>query len=195
MTIQEILEAQSRAAKACRKAIPVPFRKPSTAVPVQGGVAGIMEAQRNACGRKPQRATAQAEAPSIDNAQGQSNGVAQIIEQQRTIVEAQKGLAALGKSQKEIIEKVRADYLKFLERNGWQDAGTVAQDTMEPPETFPFVPVDTGDGNTVTLEQAIPDSGMNGITVGDEAGDQVTVTVRPRRRRKMRIDHAAGSGQ
>ena len=191
MTIQEILAAQNRAANLCRKGKPAAYSKP-VAKPTDS-VPDILAAQRNACARKA--------APTQVPVKEISAGVASIIEKQCAAVAAQKGEAALSKSQKEIIDDVKKRYNKFLKKLDKELEGQELRmpqpvDIVKPvepvaePETEQagkvFVP-NFPAGPEVAVEPVAPGSPVNGISVGDEMGGQVAIGTRSRRRRKMRL--------
>jgi len=187
MSIQEILAAQQRAANATRKNRPEPFRKTGSS-PGTRTVKEMLEAQQitaNAT-RKPVSAPA-------PNPTGNPN-VAELIAQQRQIVESQKaassGLSHLSSEQKHIIDDVKARYNEFIAKldkelgnQEWKMEPPVTSEAADAPEQF-FTPNVPDDLEAVAEKREnMPD--VNGISVGDEMGGQVTMPVRMKRRTRM----------
>jgi hypothetical protein len=200
MTIQEILAAQNRAANLCKKDRAVPYSK-QTPAKKASSVQDILAAQRGACAHKATTAPARPAATS--------SSVADIIEKQKATAAAQKGSVYLNASQKEIIEDVKKRYNAFLEKLDRELDGqtlmmprpgeNVAVEEKAPaaekePEQGVFVPAMPAGPTDVALEPVSPESPVNGISVGDEMGGQVAVTVHPRRRRKMRLGNGVPEG-
>lgn len=175
MTIQEILAAQQRAVKATCK-YKVPLVRKSASNPAPNSVQAML---------KEQQATTNA------------TSVAELIERQRIIAAAQKSPTSgvnqvLSDKQKAVIDSIREQYKTFLTK---LDKELAAQELFMPPPVStpveekpteliftPNVPASEG----FVFEAAEAPAGVNGISVGEEMGGQLAITVRPKRKRKAK---------
>lgn len=188
MSIQEILAAQQRAAKAtCKYKAPV-VRQPA-AKPVHTSVQELIQAQQATA-----NTTRKVIVPSSPATRANSASVAELIERQRITAAAQKEhrSGALSASQKAVIDSIREEYNAFLANLEKELAGqelfmappasaSVEEKTAEP-IFAPNVPASDG----IVVEAAEAPAGVNGISVGEELGGQVAITVHPKRKRKAK---------
>lgn len=185
LSIQEILAAQNRAAKATKKPIAAPAPKPAG----QKSISDVLAAQRAAAhvGAKP------AVAPKPESLESK---VSDIIANQQRVVAEQKAFHTNGVSpmtsaeQKAVIESVRARYDEFIKKLDKELEGQelYMESPAEPKaeEEPVFNPV----APEVVMEPVAPDAPVNGISLGDEMGGQVAIVPRSRRRRRVRGEKA-----
>ena len=191
MSIQEILAAQQRAAKAtCKHQTPL-VRKP-VAKPVHNSVQDLIKSQQATV-----NAIRKVIVPQSPDTQARAASVAELVERQRIAVAAQKaatpGLSqVLSADQKAVIDSIRERYKTFLAKLDKELAG---QELFMPPpapapvEEKPAEPIFTPNiltSETLVVEAAEAPAGVNGISVGEEMGGQVAITVRPKRKRKAK---------
>jgi hypothetical protein len=204
MSIQEILAAQQRAAKATRKNIPAPYRKPAPKAD-DGNVGDLLAAQQRAA-----NATRKPAAQAVRDG-AVRNSVAEIIERQRKVAAEQKAASsgmnqALSASQKAIVDSIRTRYQEFLAQLDKELSGQELK--MTPPATEPEVTAEPAvDVEEPIFTPNIPEnseikvvvpaegSDINGISVGDEMGGQVAVTARPKRNRRKKAHDGQSAKQ
>ena len=200
MSIQEILAAQQRAAKAtCKHQTPV-VRKP-VAKPVHNSVQDLLKAQQATA-----NATRKVIVPPSPAAQAKTASVAELIERQRITAAAQKAPTSgvspvLSANQKAVIDSIRERYKTFLAKLDKELAG---QELFMPPpapapvEEKPAEPIFTPNipaSENLVVEAAEAPAGVNGISVGEELGGQVVITARPKRNRKAKtVNQESGPG-
>ena len=191
MSIQEILAAQQRAAKAtCKHQTPL-VRKP-VAKQAPNSAQDLIKAQQATV-----NATRKVIVPPSPDTRARAASVAELVERQRIAVAAQKaatpGLSpVLSADQKAVIDSIRERYKTFLAKLDKELAG---QELFMPPpapapvEEKPAEPIFTPNiltSETLVVEAAEAPAGVNGISVGEEMGGQVAITVRPKRKRKAK---------
>ena len=189
MSIQEILAAQQRAAKAtCKHQTPL-VRKP-VAKPVHNSVQDLIKSQQATV-----NATRKVIVPQSPDTRARAASVAELVERQRITAAAQKAPTSgvspvLSANQKAVIDSIRERYKTFLAKLDKELAG---QELFMPPpapapvEEKPAEPIFTPNilaSETLVVEAAEAPAGVNGISVGEEMGGQVAITVRPKRKRK-----------
>lgn len=191
MSIQEILAAQQRAAKAtCKYKAPV-VRKP-VSKPAPTSVQALLKAQQATA-----NATRKVIVPPSPAAQAKTASVAELIERQRITAAAQKAPTSgvspvLSANQKAVIDSIRSRYETFLAKLDKELAGQelfmsppASASVEEKPAEPIFAPnVPASDG--LVIEAAEAPAGVNGISVGEELGGQVAITVHPKRKRKAK---------
>lgn len=192
MSIQEILAAQQRAAKAtCKYKAPV-VRKPA-AKPASTPVRDLLKAQQAAA-----NATRKVVVQPSPAAQTKTASVAELIERQRITAAAQKAPTSgvspvLSANQKAVIDSIRERYKTFLAK---LDKELEGQELFMPPpapapvKEKPAEPIFTPNvpaSENIVVEAAEAPAGVNGISVGEEMGGQVAITVRPKRKRKAKV--------
>lgn len=192
MSIQEILAAQQRAAKAtCKFNAPV-VRKP-VSKPAPNSVQALLKAQQATA-----NATRKVIVPPSTAAQAKTASVAELIERQRITAAAQKAPTSgvspvLSANQKAVIDSIREQYKTFLAKLDKELAG---QELFMPPsapapvEEKPAEPIFTPNipaSENLVVEAAEAPAGVNGISVGEELGGQVAITARPKRKRKAKV--------
>ena len=191
MSIQEILAAQQRAAKAtCKHQTPL-VRKP-VAKPVHNSVQDLIKSQQATV-----NATRKVIVPQSPDTRARAASVAELVERQRITAAAQKAPTSgvspvLSANQKAVIDSIRERYKTFLAKLDKELAG---QELFMPPpapapvEETPAEPIFTPNilaSETLVVEAAEAPAGVNGISVGEEMGGQVAITVRPKRKRKAK---------
>ena len=191
MSIQEILAAQQRAAKAtCKPQTPL-VRKP-VAKPVHNSVQDLIKSQQATV-----NATRKVIVPQSPDTRARAASVAELVERQRITAAAQKAPTSgvspvLSANQKAVIDSIRERYKTFLAKLDKELAG---QELFMPPpapapvEEKPAEPIFTPNilaSETLVVEAAEAPAGVNGISVGEEMGGQVAITVRPKRKRKAK---------
>ena len=191
MSIQEILAAQQRAAKAtCKHQTPL-VRKP-VAKPVHNSVQDLIKSQQATV-----NATRKVIVPQSLDTRARAASVAELVERQRITAAAQKAPTSgvspvLSANQKAVIDSIRERYKTFLAKLDKELAG---QELFMPPpapapvEEKPAEPIFTPNilaSETLVVEAAEAPAGVNGISVGEEMGGQVAITVRPKRKRKAK---------
>ena len=191
MSIQEILAAQQRAAKAtCKHQTPL-VRKP-VAKPVHNSVQDLIKSQQATV-----NATRKVIVPQSPDTRARAASVAELVERQRITAAAQKAPTSgvspvLSANQKAVIDSIRERYKTFLAKLDKELAG---QELFMPPpapapvEEKPAEPIFTPNilaSETLVVEAAEAPAGVNGISVGEEMGGQVAITVRPKRKRKAK---------
>ena len=189
MSIQEILAAQQRAAKAtCKHQTPL-VRKP-VAKPVHNSVQDLIKSQQATV-----NATRKVIVPQSPDTRARAASVAELVERQRITAAAQKAPTSgvspvLSANQKAVIDSIRERYKTFLAKLDKELAG---QELFMPPpapapvEETPAEPIFTPNilaSETLVVEAAEAPAGVNGISVGEEMGGQVAITVRPKRKAK-----------
>lgn len=192
MSIQEILAAQQRAAKAtCKYKAPV-VRKPA-AKPATTPVQDLLKAQQAAA-----NATRKVIVQPSPAAQAKTASVAELIERQRITAAAQKAPTSgvspvLSANQKAVIASIRSRYETFLAK---LDKELEGQELFMPPPApapvaeKPAEPIFTPNvpaSEDLVVEATEAPAGVNGISVGEEMGGQVVVTARPKRKRKAKV--------
>ena len=191
MSIQEILAAQQRAAKATCKYKALPVRK-SVAKPVHNSVQDLIKSQQATV-----NATRKVIVPQSPDTRARAASVAELVERQRITAAAQKAPTSgvspvLSANQKAVIDSIRERYKTFLAKLDKELAG---QELFMPPpapapvEEKPAEPIFTPNilaSETLVVEAAEAPAGVNGISVGEEMGGQVAITVRPKRKRKAK---------
>lgn len=192
MSIQEILAAQQRAAKAtCKYKAPV-VRKP-VSKPAPSSVQDLLKAQQATA-----NATRKVIVPPFPAAQARTASVAELIERQRITAAAQKAPTSgvspvLSANQKAVIDSIRERYKTFLAK---LDKELEGQELFMPPpapapvEEKPTEPIFTPNipaSENLVVEAAEAPAGVNGISVGEELGGQVAITARPKRKRKAKV--------
>lgn len=192
MSIQEILAAQQRAAKAtCKYKAPV-VRKP-VSKPAPSSVQALLKAQQATA-----NATRKVIVPPSPAAQAKTASVAELIERQRITAAAQKAPTSgvspvLSANQKAVIDSIRERFKTFLAKLDKELAG---QELFMPPpapapvEEKPTEPIFTPNipaSENLVVEAAEAPAGVNGISVGEELGGQVAITTRPKRKRKAKV--------
>lgn len=189
MSIKDILAAQQRATNATRKYNPPPPMRKLATKPNTQTVRDVLSAQQMAANATRKPTVAPAPNPV------QSKTIAEIIEKQRVTAAAQKSATSginpvLSSNQKAVIDDIRARYNKFIEKLGQELAGQELFMTP-PPEQAPkkeepiFTPNVPENAEVVIEAQEVP-AAVNGISVGEEMGGQVSVAVRPKRKRKAK---------
>ena len=195
MSIKDVLAAQQRAANACKKPKPAPYKK---AVPVQsGGIKDILEAQRRTCAHN-------TPAPSPVKPAAPKSTVAEIIARQRATAASQKVTGginpSLTRAQTADVANIKARYESFLVKIEKQLAEEDAKRIKEAPvpevvdavvAVPPFTP-NVPEEMEIVVDVPAPESDVNGISVGEEMGGQVTVSTRARRRNRKRKAAAEG---
>ena len=191
MSIQEILAAQQRAAKAtCKHQTPL-VRKP-VAKPVHNSVQDLIKSQQATV-----NATRKVIVPQSPDTRARAASVSELVERQRITAAAQKAPTSgvspvLSANQKAVIDSIRDRYKTFLAKLDKELAG---QELFMPPpapapvEEKPAEPIFTPNilaSETLVVEAAEAPAGVNGISVGEEMGGQVAITVRPKRKRKAK---------
>ena len=192
MSIQEILAAQQRAAKAtCKHQTPL-VRKP-VAKPVHNSVQDLIKSQQATV-----NATRKVIVPQSPDTRARAASVAELVERQRITAAAQKAPTSgvspvLSANQKAVIDSIRERYKTFLAKLDKELAG---QELFMPPpapapvEENPAEPIFTPNilaSETLVVEAAEAPAGVNGISVGEELGGQVAITARPKRKRKAKV--------
>lgn len=199
MSIQEILAAQQRAAKATCKYKALPVRKP-VAKQAPNSAQDLIKAQQATV-----NATRKVIVPQSPDTQARAASVAELVERQRIAVAAQKaatpGLSpALSADQKAVIDSIRERYKTFLanldKELGGQElfmsppAHTPVEEKPAEPLFTPNIPA----SENLVVEAAKAPVGVNGISVGEELGGQVAIAVRPKRKRKVKaVNQESGS--
>ena len=199
MSIKDVLAAQQRAANACKKPKPAPYKK---AVPVQSGdIKDILEAQRRTCAHN-------TPAPAPVKPAAPKSSVADIIARQRATAASQKVTGginpSLTRAQTADVASIKARYESFLVKIEKQLAEEDAKRIKEAPKEAtvpevvdavvavpPFTP-NVPDEVEIVVDVPAPESDVNGISVGEEMGGQVTVSTRARRRNRTRKAAAEG---
>lgn len=191
MSIQEILAAQQRAAKAtCKHRTPL-VRKP-VAKQAPNSAQDLIKAQQATV-----NATRKVIVPQSPDTQARAASVAELVERQRIAVAAQKaatpGLSpVLSADQKAVIDSIRERYKTFLAK---LDKELEGQELFMPPpahapvEEKPTEPIFTPNipaSENLVVEAAEAPAGVNGISVGEELGGQVAIMARPKRKRKSK---------
>ena len=191
MSIQEILAAQQRAAKATCKYKALPVRKP-VAKQAPNSAQDLIKAQQATV-----NATRKVIVPPSPDTRARAASVAELVERQRITAAAQKAPTSgvspvLSANQKAVIDSIRERYKTFLAKLDKELAG---QELFMPPpapapvEEKPAEPIFTPNiltSETLVVEAAEAPAGVNGISVGEEMGGQVAITVRPKRKRKAK---------
>ena len=195
MSIKDVLAAQQRAANACKKPKPAPYKK---AVPVHsGGIRDILEAQRRTCAHN-------TPAPAPVKPAAPKSTVAEIIARQRATAASQKVTGginpSLTRAQTADVANIKARYESFLVKIEKQLAEEDAKRIKEAPvpevvdavvAVPPFTP-NVPEEMEIVVDVPAPESDVNGISVGEEMGGQVTVSTRARRRNRKRKAAAEG---
>lgn len=195
MSIKDVLAAQQRAANACKKPKPAPYKK---AVPVQsGGIKDILEAQRRTCAHN-------TSTPAPVKPAAPKSTVADIIARQRATAASQKVTGginpSLTRAQTADVANIKARYESFLVKIEKQLAEEDAKRIKEAPvpevvdavvAVPPFTP-NVPEEMEIVVDVPAPESDVNGISVGEEMGGQVTVSTRARRRNRKRKAAAEG---
>ena len=191
MSIQEILAAQQRAAKAtCKHQTPL-VRKP-VAKPVHNSVQDLIKSQQATV-----NATRKVIVPQSPDTRARAASVAELVERQRITAAAQKAPTSgvspvLSANQKAVIDSIRERYKTFLAKLDKELAG---QELFMPPpapapvEEKPAEPIFTPNilaSETLVVEAAEAPAGVNGISVGEEMGGQVAIAVRPKSKRRAK---------
>ena len=191
MSIQEILAAQQRAAKAtCKHQTPL-VRKP-VAKPVHNSVQDLIKSQQATV-----NATRKVIVPQSPDTRARAASVSELVERQRITAAAQKAPTSgvspvLSANQKAVIDSIRERYKTFLAKLDKELAG---QELFMPPpapapvEEKPAEPLFTPNipaSENLVVEAAEAPAGANGISVGEELGGQVVITARPKRNRKAK---------
>lgn len=191
MSIQEILAAQQRAAKAtCKHRTPL-VRKP-VAKQAPNSVQDLIKAQQATV-----NATRKVIVPQSPDTQARAASVAELVERQRIAVAAQKaatpGLSpVLSADQKAVIDSIRERYKTFLAKLDKELGGQelfMSPPAHAPVEEKPAEPLFTPNipaSENLVVEAAEAPAGANGISVGEELGGQVVITARPKRNRKAK---------
>ena len=192
MSIQEILAAQQRAAKAtCKFKAPV-VRKPAAKPAPTSSVQAMLKAQQATA-----NATRKVIVPPSPAAQAKTASVAELIERQRITAAAQKAPTSgvspvLSANQKAVIDSIRDRYKTFLVKLDKELEGQelfMTSPAPAPVEEKPAEPIFTPNvpaSENLVVEAAEAPAGVNGISVGEEMGGQVAITVRPKRKRKAK---------
>lgn len=191
MSIQEILAAQQRAAKATCKYKASVVRKP-VSKPAPTSVQALLKAQQATA-----NATRKVIVPPSPAAQAKTASVAELIERQRITAAAQKAPTSgvspvLSANQKAVIDSIRDRYKTFLAKLDKELAGqelfmtppapAPVEEKLAEPIFTPNVPT----SENLVVEAAEAPAGVNGISVGEEMGGQVAITARPKRKRKAK---------
>ena len=191
MSIQEILAAQQRAAKAtCKHQTPL-VRKP-VAKPVHNSVQDLIKSQQATV-----NATRKVIVPQSLDTRARAASVAELVERQRITAAAQKAPTSgvspvLSANQKAAIDSIRERYKTFLAKLDKELEGQelfMPQPAPAPVEEKPAEPIFTPNilaSETLVVEAAEAPAGVNGISVGEELGGQVVITARPKRNRKAK---------
>ncbi len=188
MSIQEIIAAQQKAVKATCKNKMMVVRKPAPKAPSQS-IQAMIAAQQSA---KVNPKVVLPPAPKPKN-----STIAEMIDQQRIAVAARQAATSgvspvLSANQKAVIDSIRERYKTFLAK---LDKELEGQELFMPPpapapvEEKPTEPIFTPNvpaSENLVVEAAEAPAGMNGISVGEEMGGQVAITVRPKRKRKAK---------
>lgn len=191
MSIQEILAAQQRAAKATCKYKALPVRKP-VAKQAPNSAQDLIKAQQATV-----NATRKVIVPQSPDTQARAASVAELVERQRIAVAAQKaatpGLSpALSADQKAVIDSIRERYKTFLAKLDKELAGQELFMTPPAPvsaEEKPAEPIFTPNvpaSEDLVVEATKAPVGVNGISVGEEMGGQVAIAVRPKSKRRAK---------
>ena len=192
MSIQEILAAQQRAAKAtCKHQTPL-VRKP-VAKPVHNSVQDLIKSQQATV-----NATRKVIVPQSPDTRARAASVAELVERQRITAAAQKAPTSgvspvLSANQKAVIDSIRERYKTFLAKLDKELEGQelfMPQPAPAPVEEKPAEPIFTPNilaSETLVVEAAEAPAGVNGISVGEELGGQVAITARPKRKRKAKV--------
>lgn len=195
MSIQEILAAQQRAAKAtCKYKAPV-VRKPVSNKPAPTSVQAMLKAQQATA-----NATRKVIVPPAPAAQAKAASVAELIERQRITAAAQKAPTSgvspvLSANQKAVIDSIRERYNKFLaklDKELERQELFMPQPAPAPVAEKPAEPIFTPNipaSENLVVEATEAPAGVNGISVGEELGGQVAITARPKRKRKAKVVH------
>ena len=154
----------------------------------------ILAAQQRAA-----KATCKYKAPLATRAK--TARVAELIERQRITAAAQKasrsGMSqALSANQKAVIDSIRDEYKTFLAKLDKELAGQelfMAPPAPAPVEEKPAEPIFTPNvpaSEDLVAEAAEAPAGVNGISVGEEMGGQVAITIHQKRKRKTKaVNH------
>ena len=192
MSIQEILAAQQRAAKAtCKFKAPV-VRKPAAKPAPTSSVQAMLKAQQATA-----NATRKVIVPPSPAAQAKTASVAELIERQRITAAAQKAPTSgvspvLSANQKAVIDSIRSRYETFLAKLDKELEGQelfMPQPAPAPVEEKPAEPIfapNIPSSENLVVEAVEAPAGVNGISVGEELGGQVAITSRPKRKRKAK---------
>ena len=191
MSIQEILAAQQRAAKATCKYKVLPVRKP-VAKQAPNSAQDLIKAQQATV-----NATRKVIVPQSPDTQARAASVAELVERQRIAVAAQKaatpGLSpALSADQKAVIDSIRERYKTFLDKLDKELAGQelfMTPPAHTPVEEKPAEPIFTPNvpaSEDLVVEATKAPVGVNGISVGEELGGQVAIAVRPKSKRRAK---------
>ena len=191
MSIQEILAAQQRAAKATCKYKALPVRKP-VAKQAPNSAQDLIKAQQATV-----NATRKVIVPQSPDTQARAASVAELIERQRITAAAQKASTsgvspALSADQKAVIDSIRERYKTFLAKLDKELGGQelfMSPPAHAPVEEKPAEPLFTPNipaSENLVVEAAKAPVGVNGISVGEELGGQVAIAVRPKRKRKAK---------
>ena len=191
MSIQEILAAQQRAAKATCKYKALPVRK-SVAKQAPNSAQDLIKAQQATV-----NATRKVIVPQSPDTQARAASVAELVERQRIAVAAQKaatpGLSpALSADQKAVIDSIRERYKTFLAKLDKELGGQelfMSPPAHAPVEEKPAEPLFTPNvpaSEDLVVEAAKAPVGVNGISVGEELGGQVAIAVRPKSKRRAK---------
>lgn len=191
MSIQEILAAQQRAAKATCKYKVLPVRKP-VAKQAPNSAQDLIKAQQATV-----NATRKVIVPQSPDTQAKTASVAELIERQRITAAAQKASTsgvspALSADQKAVIDSIRERYKTFLAKLDKELGGQelfMSPPAHAPVEEKPAEPLFTPNipaSENLVVEAAEAPAGANGISVGEELGGQVVITARPKRNRKAK---------
>lgn len=192
MSIQEILAAQQRAAKATCKYKALPVRKP-VAKQVPNSAQDLIKAQQATV-----NATRKVIVPQSPDTQAKTASVTELIERQRITAAAQKASTsgvspALSADQKAVIDSIRERYKTFLAKLDKELGGQelfMTPPAHTPVEEKPAEPLFTPNipaSENLVVEAAKAPVGVNGISVGEELGGQVVITARPKRNRKAKV--------
>ena len=192
MSIQEILAAQQRAAKAtCKHQTPL-VRKP-VAKQAPNSAQDLIKAQQATV-----NATRKVIVPPSPDTRARAASVAELVERQRITAAAQKAPTSgvspvLSANQKAVIDSIRERYKTFLAKLDKELEGQelfMPQPAPAPVEEKPAEPIFTPNilaSETLVVEAAEAPAGVNGISVGEELGGQVAITARPKRKRKAKV--------
>ena len=167
------------------------MRKP-VAKPVHNSVQDLIKSQQATV-----NATRKVIVPQSPDTRARAASVSELVERQRITAAAQKAPTSgvspvLSANQKAVIDSIRERYKTFLAKLDKELAG---QELFMPPpapapvEEKPAEPIFTPNilaSETLVVEAAEAPAGVNGISVGEEMGGQVAITVRPKRKRKAK---------
>ena len=173
MSIKEILMAQQRAANSCKKPKPVPYKK---TVPVKdSNIKSILDAQRNVC----KHPTPVAPKPVTQK----NTSISDIIARQRVAAVAQKVTSGINPG---LSRAQAADIAKIEKELAAEEAKCIpanAANTEPVVNETPIFTPNVSETTEVVMESQPVQTDINGISVGEEMGGQVTVSTRSKRRR------------